>query len=100
MASSPDCHTESNFMKLTIRNDLPGYSSDRVARPGVTLDVLLDGERMEGVETVDDERGFVDVRRMPIIGGNLDEDGFTFNTPGIQCHRLWGKVELVWGERK
>lgn len=68
-------------MKITTRNDLPGYTRDSVNKAGVTLDVFLDGVRVDRAQTVDDERGFVDVVR------------------GSDVHRLWGKVVLVWGSR-
>lgn len=62
--------------------DLPGYDDDRIARGGQVLDIYLDGVEQRYVQTVNDERGFVDVIQ-----------------PGGERHRLFGKIELRWSQR-
>lgn len=71
-----------------------------LVRPGFghMVYVKLNGEVMDNVVTADEGRGFVDVTRLPIIGGSLNGE-FHFNTPHRQEHRLWGKVEIIWTRR-
>lgn len=69
--------------RITVRDDLGGFDNDRIKGGGHILDIFLDGVEQRFVETVDDERGFVDV----IQSGN-------------NRHRLFGKIELRWRERK
>lgn len=79
-------------MRISINRDDLGYTSD--LNPATTQ-ITLNGEIMDSVMTADEERGFVDVMRMPIIGGSLGGE-FHFNTPRVQRHRLWGEVEIIW----
>lgn len=76
-------------MKMTVRNDLPGYDRDAIPGAGHVLEVFLDGVLQRLVETVDTERGFIDV-----LG-----DIVTYPTRQRQRHRLFGKVEAVFSRR-
>lgn len=81
-------------MKITIRDDLPGFINLRDPVHGQSMDldpdVHVDGVLINSVVTVDSERGFVDYFPSPL----------TVFGENALVHRIFGKVTLVWPQQK